>query len=320
MNVNKTRMENDTDIKKKRGRKPKNYTYEETVQVEKKKRGRKKKYEIENFDKILNKENVNNFNHNIVYSDDDETIPLNENKSKVSFGNLNITVSRKENSEPENFRKLFHSQNIIENDSSSDEEKEVSLENIIQPFEKIYKENKRYIPNILSETKDTDTHKKLRVVTTTKDVITSMDDWPEETDICCWWCCHPFTCKPCTLPVKYDAHRKRFTFVGIFCSWNCVKAYNFDKNDYRRYERSSLITLLIQQLYGIVKAISIKTAPPRQTLKMFGGYKDITEFRSSNDTDYHMNLNNFNYIYPEITEVTNVKLKQEKKNLRLSRT
>jgi len=77
---------------------------------------------------------------------------------------------------------------------------------------------------------------------------------------------------------------------------------------------------LVQQLYGIVKAIGIKTAPPRQTLKMFGGYKDIDEFRIGNDTCYHMNLINYNYIYPEITEVTNVKLKQEKKNLRLTRS
>jgi hypothetical protein len=50
-------------IKKKRGRKPKNFQQneKETV-VEKKKRGRKKKYEIENFEKILNRNEENNFN------------------------------------------------------------------------------------------------------------------------------------------------------------------------------------------------------------------------------------------------------------------
>jgi hypothetical protein len=311
----------DDIVKKKRGRKPKNYTCEEVVvQVEKKKRGRKKKYEIENSDKILNKENINNFNHSIVYSDDDETtIPIDESKSSISFGNLNITVSRKANQETENFKNLFHSKNINEDEYSSEEEKEIPIEKIIN-FEKNYKENKRYMPNVLSETKETDCIKKIKVITTTKNVITNTEEWPESTDTCCWWCCHPFEGTPCTMPVKYDQHRKRFTFVGIFCSWNCVKAYNFDKNDYRMYERSSLITLLVQQLYGIVKAISIKSAPPRQTLKMFGGYKDITEFRECNGTTYHMNLVNFNYIYPEITEVTNIKLKTEKKNLRLTRS
>jgi hypothetical protein len=73
-------------------------------------------------------------------------------------------------------------------------------------------------------------------------------------------------------------------------------------------------------MYGIVKAINIKPAPPRQCLKMFGGYLDISEFRSPSDiSGYHLNLINFTYIYPEITEVSNVKTKTEKKTLRLSR-
>jgi hypothetical protein len=53
---------------------------------------------------------------------------------------------------------------------------------------------------------------------------------------------------------------------------------------------------------------------------MFGGYLDISEFRNPRNIDsYGINLINFNYIYPEITEVTNIKSKPEKKNLRLSR-
>ena len=97
---------------------------------------------------------------------------------------------------------------------------------------------------------------------------------------------------------------------------------SFDKNDQKKYERAGLITLLIQQLYGIASAISIKSAPPRQGLKMFGGYMSIDEFRSNSSgvDSYHLNLMKFNYIYPEITEVTNIKLKQERKNLRLCRS
>ena len=173
---------------------------------------------------------------------------------------------------------------------------------------------------ILRRKKNEDSIKKIRVVTTIKN-IHDMTEWPETTNVCCWWCCHQFTNCPCTLPTKYDPLRKRFQFIGLFCSWNCTKAYNFERNDHRRYERSELITLLIQKMYGIVNAINIKCAPPRQTLKIFGGYLDIDEFRGNNSTVdmYHMNLINFNYIYPEITEVSNVKIKQTQKNLRLSR-
>ena len=163
--------------------------------------------------------------------------------------------------------------------------------------------------------------KRLRVVTTLKNVI-SEHKWPEKVDTCCWWCCNQFECSPCTLPFKYDSLRKRFSFVGVFCSWNCVKAYNLDKNDQKKYERSELITLLVKQLYSIYDALIIKTAPPRQCLKMFGGYMSIDEFRNNNLVvdAYHLNLVNFNFIYPEVTEVSNVKFKNVKnKNLRLSR-
>jgi hypothetical protein len=78
---------------------------------------------------------------------------------------------------------------------------------------------------------------------------------------------------------------------------------------------------LLQQLYGSVQAIRVKPAPPRQCLKMFGGYLDIDSFRNPCvDIDgYHLNLLKFNYIYPEVIEVRNIKVKQEKKNLRLFR-
>jgi hypothetical protein len=231
---------------------------------------------------------------------------------------LNITVSKKAEIENiDDFKLKTRIKSLIDtSEYSSDEEKEVPVESFI----KNYAENKKYTPKIVSECSMESSMKKVKIITTTKDLIKNETEWPTECNSCCWWCCHTFTCAPCTLPVKYDPLRKRFNFIGIFCSWNCVKAYNIDKNDHLRFERSTLITLLIQQLYGITKAICIKQAPPRQTLKMFGGYLDISEFRSPSDIDgYHLNLINFNYIYPQVTEVTNVKIKQDKKNLRLSR-
>jgi hypothetical protein len=310
----------DSEIKKKRGRKPKNYISDENVvQTEKKKRGRKKKYEIENFEKILNRNEENNFNHHVIYSDDDEIVPDDNCVKKIAFGNLDITVSKKvETQTVEEFKFKTRNHLINKDEYSSDEEKEVPVESFIH--EKMYSENKKYVPKICSECKAPESIKKLRVITTTKDQIKKSTEWPEKCDVCCWWCCHTFENSPCTLPVKYDSARKRFTFVGLFCSWNCVKSYNYEKNDHLKYERAGLITLLIQQMYGINKAINIKAAPPRQTLKMFGGYLDIDTFRDPTNVDgYLLNLVKFNYIHPEISEVSNIKVKSEKKNLRLSR-
>ena len=313
-------------LKKKRGRKPKNFISNDPIPeiVEKKKRGRKKKYEIENFEKILNREELNNFDHNIAYSDDEDIVKteiklIDSTKSikKVAFGNLDITISKNVNNAPEQkYRDIVRKSNITE-ESDSDESVEIPLESFIG--EKKYTETKKYTTEFTDKIKE-QSLRRLRVVTCLKNEITE-NGWPDQTNVCCWWCCHKFECCPCTMPTKYDSLRKRFSFVGLFCSWNCTKAYNLDKNDQKKYERSGLITLLIQQMYGIVEAISIKSAPQRQCLKMFGGYMNIDEFRDnfSMVDSYHINLVKYNYIYPEITEVTNIKLKQEKKNLRLSR-
>jgi hypothetical protein len=74
-------------------------------------------------------------------------------------------------------------------------------------------------------------------------------------------------------------------------------------------------------MYGIKEAINVKCAPPRQTLKMFGGYLTINEFRNNNKLvdSYHLNELRFNFIFPEITEMSNIKIKTTPKNLRLSR-
>jgi hypothetical protein len=309
---------NEELVKKRRGRRPKN-SYEELPkqEIEKKKRGRKKKYEIENFDKLVNREQINNFDHHIAYSDDEIVETDNKSVKKVSFGNLDITISKSVN-ENESINTFKNSiQNLTENEWETESDESEQEES----FEKVYKETKKYIPaNNITERNNEESVKKIRVVTTLKSMI-NFNTWPEKTDIHCWWCCNKFDCVPCTMPTKYDPLRKRFNFTGIFCSWNCVKANNFNMNDQLKYQRSELITLLIQKLYGITSAVNIKPAPPRQCLKMFGGYLSIDEFRNNNlgVESYKMNLLNYNFIYPEVTELNVIKSKTVHKNLRIQR-
>ena len=331
-------------IKKKRGRKPKNSSIEENIEnieiIEKKKRGRKKKYEIENFDKIVNRNELNNFNHEIVYSDNEQEEVTENTTKQISFGNLNITISKKENLVTENCYRGLLQENVSEysgaitiNDSDTDEETFVPIQTILnenveqQEFEKVYKENKKYVTDFTENIKEHNV-KRIRVVTCLKNVVTN-DEWPSKCDICCWWCCHTFNGIPCTLPTRYDPLRKRFTFTGIFCSWNCSKSYNNNMGDHKRYERNTYLTLLIQQMYGIETSLRIKPAPPRECLKMFGGYLDITDFRNKYHVVdcYHINLIKHNFVFPDVSEVTNTKVNSrnggcannDKKNLRLQR-
>ena len=50
-------------------------------------------------------------------------------------------------------------------------------------------------------------------------------------------------------------------------------------NDNNIHERYSLLNLMYKKLY-YRKFIKINLAPPRESLKMFGGYLDIDEFRN----------------------------------------
>ena len=313
----------ETLIKKKRGRKPKNFLNEEETEpvIEKKKRGRKKKYEIENFEKIINRNEDNNFNHNIVYSDDEDPSMSPDNcVKKIAFGNLDITVSKKIINETGDFKtKIKEQQGLIdENEYSSDENEEIPIENFIKMnCEKNYTENQNYIPKIVSECKEINTLKKIKVITTIKNF--HFDELPEKTDINCWWCCHKFNNCPCTLPIEYK--KDKFDCIGIFCSWNCTKAYHYYTIDYKKkFQSMELINHLLQLLYGVTKTLSINVAPPRQCLDIFGGYMDINKFRENHTISYSVNLTKLNFIFPEITEINTVKLKQqENKHLRLFR-
>jgi len=300
--------------KKKRGRKPKQNIQEPVEPSEKKKRGRKKKYEIENFEKIINRNYLNNFNHNVAYSDDENENQMITNpkvNQKISFGNLNITISKTNDQRSnesyrynitEKAKNIEYNKNIpgiisgITENEYSESDSDMDIDTFLN--------NTKKKPHSTQCTEGTQV-KKIKVYNTLKNVVTD-STWPEKTNVCCWWCCHPFENAPCALPVKYNQYTKKYTLTGIFCSWNCTRAYNMEKNDHKTNERNELITFLVKQLSCVKDSILIKKAPPRQILKIFGGNMNITEFRNtfSSINSYHLNLLSYIYIYPEINEIT----------------
>jgi hypothetical protein len=98
---------------------------------------------------------------------------------------------------------------------------------------------------------------------------------PERVDIACFWCCHRFDNKPVILPVRDQG--EYIQVQGNYCSPECAMAYLFDMQQdfYARWEQLSLLN----RLYGPAVGGSIKPAPSRQILKMFGGPMSIEEYR-----------------------------------------
>lgn len=142
------------------------------------------------------------------------------------------------------------------------------------------------------------------------------NEWIDKTDVCCWWCCHTFDTIPVGMPFDYNSKLKKFRVKGVFCSFACMLAYDTKKC----VKTKSMITHLYKQLTGgysidlkddyikllhndrkitelfkdnqeykeeYIQSLAsfidepLEQAPPRCTLKMFGGHLDIEEFRKS---------------------------------------
>ena len=108
-------------------------------------------------------------------------------------------------------------------------------------------------------------------------------DWPSSTDQWCWYCCHPFEGQPLPMPINHDDKRDVFHVMGTFCSWPCIKAYNSDSSSYMKSVISNYITLFHKRCTGQLRGI--RSAPPRQALRVFGGAMSIEQFRDASNHD-----------------------------------
>ena len=96
----------------------------------------------------------------------------------------------------------------------------------------------------------------------------------------CFWCCHGFSWSPVVLPISYDAYKHIYHCEGHFCSPECALSFNYANymiSDSTRWNRHALLGNLYRELYRGDKILS--PAPPRELLRMFGGYLDIDQYR-----------------------------------------
>lgn len=114
----------------------------------------------------------------------------------------------------------------------------------------------------------------------------AMDPWPDKTDLCCWWCSHPFTWAPFPMPYSYDPRNDRYRVTGIFCGPSCAKAFAANRQYTNIQNITSWISIIAKEYYGYVDRfggiIHIPVAPARELLQMFCGPKglSIKQFRS----------------------------------------
>jgi len=267
--------------KKKRGRKPKNISNKDPLPVkEKKKRGRKPKNQVF----LVNSSNglKPDINTSTNIEDDDCIIA----HLPIKLADINCTNTESVQSENNDIFIKNHKSNNI--NISEYENKEKKYQNKINELQSII--NNLNNKNALKSRNVKISKVKFNYIENNKEC------WTEKTDICCWWCCHKFDDVPLSLPEKL--YNDTFHVFGCFCSFNCAAAYNVNLNDYKIWERLSLLKLLFNKIYN--KDTEILPAPPRKTLNIFGGHLNIEEFRSD--------LINFNkeylYLIPPMISIT----------------
>jgi hypothetical protein len=107
----------------------------------------------------------------------------------------------------------------------------------------------------------------------------------------CWWCCHEILGgSDFRLPIR--KYNLKFQSTGRFCSPECLVAYNFESG--HRYGDVHRQYMWINYIYIGRRVdgttVPIQSAPPRETLKIFGGNYTIEEFRSRS-LNYNVTIN-----------------------------
>ncbi len=120
---------------------------------------------------------------------------------------------------------------------------------------------------------------------------------PTNTNIHCYWCKHKFDNHPIGCPIKYNTDNS-YTTDGIFCSFNCCLSYINDNKHKSLYNMS--LTYLINMHNKIFNVDSfVKPAPDWRLLNMFGGTKNIEEYRKTFDSVVYKPNNNYIKSFPE---------------------
>ena len=277
-NLDLLTVENETNkkIPKKRGRKPKNYVppVEEEVKIPKK-RGRKpmmsqvttnNKNISENFltrDNVLHfKINSNEINNNILLETlykynpdindpepyDPHNMSLKSLDSKEEEGNKKYDVNNYSTQKKEEIEEVkpFMVSEPIENSKIEIDDNDISYNNILN-CENLSTDNS-ISQKIVTKNRNNN-KRRTNTIMIYYNEYNKRKEWPKNSSINCFWCCHTFNNIPCALPTKIK--NEVFYVFGNFCSKECAAAYNFESGDNSNniWERYTLLNYFIRFFY-----------------------------------------------------------------------
>lgn len=139
--------------------------------------------------------------------------------------------------------------------------------------------NRRKVTNVNIFGKDVDTETKNMV-----QYIPSTITFPRGKLYKCWWCTLDIQSEPigCPINVSYSkTQQKIFSTKGIFCSFNCVKAYINEKErlDVMYKISHTLLAHMVCEMRGKMEPITINPSPDKCLLSMYGGHMNEEQYK-----------------------------------------
>jgi hypothetical protein len=295
------------ESKKKRGRKPKSEEIEAELEDVPKKRGRKRKYDLNTNNDLkihgfvdTQTSTIDVVKGQICFSKQSKKKGTTNPAQKINFGpHLLITKHEKKKVDTsdlhEQILKDKPHEDELKCEAADNEECEINLDVLTEPISKsqskpmqIYdllkkktKKNKNSAIARDSETLNNYSKTTIGPIDQNPGVVVMLKhgkttkEWPNQTNVLCWWCCHSFKTFPCFIPTRYDEIRKRYKVTGNFCSWNCAQSYY--AQEFRQYRRGDMFMNMLKELQ--IPYSKIKNAPPKEVLQAFGGTLTIEDYR-----------------------------------------
>ena len=91
--------------------------------------------------------------------------------------------------------------------------------------------------------------------------------------IACWHCCEPIVGECVFVPKTFDVDEGVYQTYGCFDSFECAKAFLLEQSNTDMGHQINVFTKMLRDVYGHTE--NVQPAPPRLTLRKFGGPFDI---------------------------------------------
>lgn len=140
--------------------------------------------------------------------------------------------------------------------------------------------NRRKVTTLDSPTKD-----KVLDVETKKMVqyVSSSVNFARGKSYRCWWCTLLISEEPigCPINVSRNGGTKTYSTDGVFCSFNCIKAYINEKerSDVMYKNSHMLLAHMVCDMRGTVEPVCVDPAPDKRLLADYGGYMSEDQYR-----------------------------------------